>query len=114
MKIEEIGRCPCCLQDKTHGSEVNFFTLREDNGELTEIHIFGDDDFDVPSVNQIVTEAKFSEDGKNVIEIVCPRCKEHINVEIPIVKQQVELLRHLQPGAKPLTIARPENQKSFN
>lgn len=105
MKIEEIGFCPCCFNDKKNGAVINFYALREDNGELKEIHIFGDDDFDVPSANQTVTEASFSNDGKFVTEVVCPRCKEHIEVKIPIVKQQSEIFKHLEKYAKPLKVA---------
>lgn len=105
MKIEEIGFCPCCFNDEKSGAVINFYTLREDNGDLKEIHIFGDDDFDVPSANQTVKEATFSDDGKFVTEVVCPRCKEHIEVKIPIVKQQLEAFKHFEKGAEPLKVA---------
>ena len=105
MKIEEIGKCPCCFDHKTRSAMVNFYTVRKDNGELEEIHIFGDDDFDVPSANQTITDAKFSNDGKSVTEVVCPRCKEHIEVKIPIVKQQLEAFKHFEKGAEPLKVA---------
>ena len=112
MKIEEIGKCPCCFDHKTRSAMVNFYTVRKDNGELEEIHIFGDDDFDVPSANQTVTDAKFSNDGKSVTEVVCPRCKERIAVEIPIIKQQESMFLPLKEGAKPLTVvSEPQAQK---
>lgn len=84
-KVEEIGMCPSCYDKR--GPVVNFFAVRDDEGVLTEIHIFGDDDLDVAGDNLIVKEVKFSEDNKNVIEVVCPRCKEHIKVNIPLIKK---------------------------
>lgn len=101
-KIEEIGMCPSCF--KGSGPAVNFYVVRDNEGVLTEIHIFGDDDLDVSGSNLIVKEVKFSEDNKNVIEVVCPRCKEHINVNIPIVKQLSKSYVALK-GDKMLTIA---------
>ena len=106
MKIEEIGKCPCCFDGKNVTPQVvNFYVARQDNGDLAEIYIFGDDDFDVPSSNATVKSAKFSEDNKNVTEVTCPRCKENILVNIPIVKEQTELFRPLSAKIVPLVPA---------
>lgn len=108
MKIEELGRCPCCFEGKgVIPFVVNFFTARHDNGDLQEIYIFGDDDFDVPSSNTTVQDVKFSDDKTNVTEVVCPRCKENILVNIPIIKKQMEFFRPLARGVEPL---RPATQ----
>lgn len=88
MKTEIIGICPCCVkQNNGNGPLVDFYAVRENNGDLKEIYIFGDDDFDVPRENQAVTEVEFSNDKKSVIDVVCPRCKEHVSVNIPIIKE---------------------------
>lgn len=111
MKLEEIGNCPCCFEKGKYGAIVDFFAIREDNGDLREIHIVGDD-LDIPSKDWVVTEATTSKDGKSVTEIVCPRCKEHINVDISIVKPQEKMFQALPVGAKPLTVARAQSEKS--
>ena len=91
MKIEELGRCPCCYDGKgVRSLMVNFYASRYDNGDLEEIYIFGDDDFDVPSSNATVKSVKFSDDKKNVTEVTCPRCNENILINIPIIKEQEE------------------------
>lgn len=99
---EEIGMCPSCF--KGNGPAVDFYAVRNENGEILEIHIFGDDDLDVTGKDLIVTDVKFSDDGKTITEVVCPRCKELISVNIPIVKK---LDRTFVPirGDKKLTIA---------
>ena len=108
MKIEELGRCPCCSEGKkVTAHAVSFFVARQDNGDLAEIYIFGDDDFDMPASHTTVKQAKFSEDKKKVTEVTCPRCKEEILVNIPIIKEQVELFKALQANAAPLE---PANQ----
>lgn len=109
MKLEEIGKCPCCFEKGSYGAIVDFFVVREDNGDLKEIHIVGDD-LDIPSRDWVVTEATTSKDGKSVTEIVCPRCKEHINVNISIIKQQDKMFQALPAGAKPLTVARTKSE----
>lgn len=106
MKIEELGRCPCCLAGKKVSSlVVNFFASRFDNGDLEEIYIFGDDDFDVPSSNATVTSVKFSDDNKSVTEVVCPRCNENILVDVPIIKEQSEFFKTLSANHVPLVSA---------
>lgn len=112
MKIEEIGKCPCCCAGKGVNSHVvNFYTSRLDNGDLVEIYIFGDDDFDLPSSNSLVTNVKFSDDRKSVIEVECPRCKENISVNIPIVKEQTEFFKALQSGSIPLRAVSQNTQQ---
>ena len=106
MKIEELGRCPCCLDGKKVSSlVVNFFASRFDNGDLEEIYIFGDDDFDVPSSNATVTSVKFSDDCTKVTEVVCPRCKENILVDVPIIKEQDIFFKALPANPVPLVSA---------
>lgn len=110
MKIEELGKCPCCSGGKASikALTVNFYALRQDNGDLDEIYIFGDDDFDVPSSSATVRNVKFSEDNKSVTEVECPRCNENILVDIPIIKQQAEFFRTLASNSLPLTMASSE------
>ena len=106
MKIEELGRCPCCSEGKKVSAHtVNFYAARQDNGDLAEIYIFGDDDFDMASSNSTVSSVKFSDDKKNVTEVTCPRCLENILVNIPIIKQQTELFQPLASNAAPLMAA---------
>lgn len=108
MKIEELGRCPCCSDGKkVTPHAVNFYVARQDNGDLAEIYIFGDDDFDMASSNSTVNDVKFSEDKTSVTEVTCPRCKENILVHIPIIKEQTEMFRSLSANAAPLM---PANQ----
>lgn len=110
MKVEEIGMCPCCFQGK--GPAVGIYANRKDNGDLTGLYIFGDDDFDVPKNNQDIKDVKISDDKKSVIEIVCPRCKEHIAVNIPIIKQLFRSYTPLEMNEnfKPLTVANSQEK----
>ena len=112
MKIEDLGKCPCCFVGKgVRAITVNFFTSRHDNGDLHEIYLFGDDDCDLPSSNSLVNDVKFSDDKTRVTEVVCPRCKENILVDIPIVKEQAEFFKSLSHGAAPLQpVAQNVNQ----
>ncbi len=106
MKIEDIGKCPCCFDGKkVSAAAVSFYVARQENGDLAEIYIFGDDDFDMPSSHTTVTSAKFSEDNTKVTEVNCPRCKENILVDIPIIKKQSELIVPLSSRAAPLVSA---------
>ena len=108
MRIEDIGKCPCCFDGKNVNPQiVHFYVARQENGDLAEIYIFGDDDFDMPSSHTTVTSVKFSEDEKKVEEVTCPRCKENILVNIPIIKKQSELIKPLSSKASPLV---PANQ----
>ena len=108
MKIEELGRCPCCSEGKKVSAHaVNFYAARQDNGDLVEIYIFGDDDFDMSSSNSTVSSVKFSDDKTRVTEVTCPRCLEDILVNVPIIKKQMELFRPLSSNAAPLM---PANQ----
>ena len=106
MKIEELGRCPCCYEGKGVKSQmVSFYASRYDNGDLEEIYIFGDDDFDVPSSDSTVKNVRFSDDNRRVTEVECPRCKESILVDIPIIKEQEEFFRPLAANPIPLISA---------
>lgn len=107
MKIEELGRCPCCSGGKASikALTVNFYALRHDNGDLNEIYIFGDDDFDVPSSSATVRNVKFSDDKRRVTEVECPRCNENIAVNVPIIKEQSEFFRALSANNSPLMMA---------
>ncbi len=87
MKNEIIGMCPGCLQKKGQERMVDIYVVRNDKGDITDMYIFGDDDFDVPAKNQNITEMKVSDDGKTIIEITCPRCLEKIAVSIPVIKE---------------------------
>ena len=106
MKIEELGRCPCCYEGKNVSAHtVNFYAARQDNGDLVEIYIFGDDDFDMTSSNSTVSSVKFSDDKKSVTEVTCPRCNEKLLVSIPIIKDQSEFFKTLSPKAIPFVMA---------
>lgn len=87
MKSEIIGICPSCIQSEKNPRCVDIFVCRNEQGDIINMYIFGDDDFDVPTHNQAITEITVSEDGKNITEIVCPRCKEKIAVNIPVIKK---------------------------
>ena len=87
MKNEIIGTCPGCYNSQKDSRMVDIYVERNEQGDIENIYIFGDDDFDMPSRNCNITEIKVSEDGKTITEIVCPRCKERIAVEIPVIKK---------------------------
>ena len=86
MTCEIIGICPSCVNGKD-SRMIDIYVGRNDKGDVTDIYIFGDDDFDVPANNQSVTDITVSEDGKTITEIICPRCKERISVNIPVIKE---------------------------
>ena len=86
MKLEIIGMCPCCAKSQ-NGANVDIIVNRNDEGDLTNMYIFGDDDFDVPARSTAITDIEVSSDGKNITEIVCPRCKENIAVMVPVIKR---------------------------
>ena len=86
MKCEIIGSCPCCI-NKKNSLNTDIFANRNEDGDITGMYIFGDDDFDVPTSGQFISEIKVSDDGKNIIEIVCPRCKEYVEVSVPVIKK---------------------------
>ena len=87
MKSEIIGICPSCIDLEKNSRMVDIYVSRNEMGDITDMYIFGDDDFDVPASNQNITEIKVSKDGKTITEIVCPRCKERIAVNIPVIKR---------------------------
>ena len=87
MKSEIIGNCPCCLRLPKGGALVDIYVSRNKGGEITNMYIFGDDHFDVPSHNQSITEFTVSEDGSAITELVCPRCREKFSVYIPIIEK---------------------------
>lgn len=87
MKSEIIGICPSCIEAENNARCVDIYVCRNDKGDITNMYIFGDDDFDVPANNQAITEIQVSKDGKTITEIVCPRCKERIAVNIPVIKE---------------------------
>lgn len=89
MKFEIIGMCPCCARSEK-SANVDIILNRNDEGDLTNMYIFGDDDFDVPAHSSAITEIEVSPDGKNITDIVCPRCKEHIAVSVPIIKKVLD------------------------
>lgn len=111
MKLEELGFCPCCINENNgRGPLVNLYASRKDNGDLQDIYIFGDDDFSVPAKDHFVTEVKISEDNKTVTEVVCPRCKERLAVNIDIVKPENEkTTKHI-----PLTRVQTTNTQNSN
>ncbi|MBR3885735.1 MAG: hypothetical protein IKJ33_04675 [Clostridia bacterium] len=88
MKSEIIGICPSCIEKENGSRCVDIYVSRNEQGDITNMYIFGDDDFDVPANNQAITEIKVSKDGKTITEIVCPRCKEKIAVNIPVIQKQ--------------------------
>lgn len=92
MKNEIIGICPSCIEQKNGARCVDIYVCRNEQGDITNMYIFGDDDFDVPANNQAITEIKVSEDGKNITEIVCPRCKERIAVSIPVIQKPEKMV----------------------
>ena len=87
MSLEIIGICPSCIELEKNARSVDIYVCRDENGDINDMYIFGDDDFDVPADNQNITEIKVSKDGKTITEIVCPRCKERIAVNIPVIKE---------------------------
>lgn len=94
MKSEIIGSCPCCIK-KNRCATTDIFVCRNDEGDISSMYIFGDDDFDVPANNQFITEIQVSSDGKNITEIVCPKCKERVSVLVPVIKKlEAPLLRN--------------------
>ena len=86
MKIEELGLCPGCFNSEKKWAEVKFLAMRDDDGSLNQICIFGDDDSDIGGSKAIVTNYK--DNGMSVVEIECPRCHEKIAVNIPFSKEQ--------------------------
>lgn len=88
MKNEIIGMCPSCINQKGKERMVDIYVARNDKGDITDMYIFGDDDFDMPGSACDITEFKVSEDGKTITEIVCPRCLERIAVNIPVIQEQ--------------------------
>ena len=86
MKCEVIGICPGCRDAEINSRNVDIYVDRNEKGELLGIYIFGDDDFDVVSKDQSITEIKVSDDGKTITEITCPRCLERVAVNIPVIK----------------------------
>ena len=88
MNSEIIGICPSCIELEKNARMVDIYVCRNEKGDIIDMYIFGDDDFDVPANNQNIAEIKVSEDGKTITEIVCPRCKERIAVNIPVIKEQ--------------------------
>ena len=92
MKNEIIGMCPSCISQKGKERIVDIYVSRNDKGDITAMYIFGDDDFDMPGKNCDITEIKVSEDGKTITEIVCPRCKERIAVNIPVIKEPEKMV----------------------
>ena len=90
MKTDIIGSCPCCREMKQESRIVDFYVTRDDKGVFNNMYIFGDDDFDVPPRDHAVKGIFGSEDGKTITEIICPRCKEKIAVNIPVVKEPEE------------------------
>ena len=90
MKHENIGSCPGCYDLKNRSRMVDIYVVRDNNGGIANMYIFGDDDFDMISSDCNIEEFKVSEDGKTITEIVCPRCKERIAVEVPVIKIPVK------------------------
>ena len=84
MKNEIIGVCPCCMKSSKSAC-VDIYVSRNNEGDITDMYIFGDDDFDFPSKYQNVTEIEVSKDGKTITEMVCPRCKERIAISVPVI-----------------------------
>ena len=94
MKNDIIGMCPSCINKKGKERMVDIYVCRDDQGGITNMYIFGDDDFDMRASECDITDFKVSEDGKTITEIVCPRCKERIAVNVPVIQQpekQVEV-----------------------
>ena len=94
---ERIGICPHCLKGEGRGlttnglkvgREVDIFAEWNKDGVLYTIYAIGDDDYDIRSSDSNVTEIGISDDQRHVSDIVCPRCKEHVPVRIPIVKKR--------------------------
>lgn len=94
MKNEIIGMCPSCISQKGKERIVDIYVSRNDRGDITSMYIFGDDDFDMPGSACDITEIKVSEDGKTITEIVCPRCKERIAVNIPVIQKQEKMVEN--------------------
>ena len=96
MNLTELIRmCPHCYKGvgrgltdngKRVGREVDIYAEYNKDDVLHNIYIFGDDDFDMPSDMGNITEIGISNDQKHVSDVVCPRCKEHVSVNIPIVR----------------------------
>ena len=46
MKNEIIGICPSCIDQKNGSRTVDIYVCRNEQGDITNMYIFGDDDFD--------------------------------------------------------------------
>ena len=78
MKNEIIGICPSCIEQKNGSRTVDIYVCRNEQGDITNMYIFGDDDFDVPANNQAITEIKVSEDGKILLKLFAQDAKKEL------------------------------------
>ena len=81
MACDIIGICPSCLNSK-NSTCVDIYVNRNDAGEVTNIYVFGSEQF------EDVLDFAVSEDGKTITEVICPRCKERIPVSIPVIENK--------------------------
>ena len=90
MNFEILGKCPCCFNHPKRSAHVDIYAAYNENGSLNHMCIFGDDDFDVGGDNVIIRNITLSKDWNKVEEIVCPRCRELVAVDVPLFKEQKE------------------------
>ncbi|MBQ7918289.1 MAG: hypothetical protein IJ310_05745 [Clostridia bacterium] len=95
MTCDVIGVCPSCLNSKNSAC-VDIFVERNDAGEVTNMYVFGNDQF------EDILDFSVSKDGKTITEVVCPKCKEVIPVSVPVIqskKSKVSVAQPTQLGA---------------
>lgn len=76
--------CPCCI--KKNKPAVDIYAERKDNGDISSLYVFGDDDFSLTLNDAFVKEILLSENEKDIVGLQCPNCNEFVNVNIPIIK----------------------------
>ena len=98
--VEIVGICPHCFKGKGKGltdsgkkvgREVDIYAEWNKDDVLDNLYIWGDEHFDMLGEDSIIREIGFSDDQKHVNDIVCPRCKEHVPVNIPIVRTKTKM-----------------------